>query len=138
MNYRLYIYLAQTLLTVAGVFTLFLAALGFFAPEVIGQEVGIAELTIAAENEIRSSYGGMHLLFAIVYIAGVVKPQLIRTALILLVVVQGGFLLGRLYSLAFSGMPEGEFVWVCMAQEAVGAGFATFLLWHIGLYPSKE
>src|SRR5258708_228425 len=109
-------------LLVTTLFFLFTALSSGFAPEKFAERLGLVIATAGGFNEIRAQYGGFFLAATAVCAAslfGVVSRQ---TAFILMLVVFGGLIGGRLVSLAlnegFAGF--GPTILALYAIDAIG------------------
>ena len=78
----------------------------FFQPESLGDGAGVAFTNPTGATEPRAMYGGLQAAFGTVALAGVLRPELARSALQLLLVVCAGLgaarLLGAGIDAAFS------------------------------------
>ncbi len=108
-----------------------LAALGgLFAPELLFDNIGIAINTPAGAAEIRAInaglLGGSSFLFAM----GAKHESHRDIALVMAVIVLGGFTLGRLVSLVMDGVPEHPIAFAALVVESIGFVVAILLLRH--------
>ncbi len=96
---------------------------GLLLPEVSLAFFGIALNGRLAHNEIRASYGGMHLGVATFVLLSLNRRWLRDAALLVLILFMGGLALGRIASLAIDGVPSAS-VWLMLGGEVLFAGLA--------------
>ena len=105
----------------------YIAVNAIFNPNA-AHNAGWLRLNAHSQNEFIANYGGMHVAFSAISIAGLFRDSLKPVALWMLGLVCGGLLAGRLWSLVVDGNPGG-FAIALIILEAVAAGFAFGLLW---------
>ena len=110
-------------LAVGGGIVLFVGVRSLISPRSIAEPVGIHLSGPSALNEIRGSFGGMHIAVACVMLAGVVSPTIRRWTLVLLMAYMSGLVGGRLVSVFVDGSPE-TLVWMYLVVEVVLGGLA--------------
>ena len=98
-------------------------------PQTVMSFVDVELGNVTARNSIRALYGGVNLAFALFWLYAAFRAQ--REGLILGALYTGGFVLGRLLSIALDGTP-GAFAMQWLAVEGVCAVGAVMLL---GLKP---
>ena len=105
-----------------GVFCLFLPLKGIEVFE-------IDLVATSAFNEIRASYGGMHVLLGIFFLLGAFAVHLRRAALLVATLLLGGLVIGRMSSFILDGSPN-DMVRLMFVVECVGfaAGAALVVL----------
>jgi len=87
-------------------------------------------VTLDSINEasiIRSVYGGLFLGFAVLFLAGALKQEYSRPALLALLAFMGGFAVGRVISLLADGVPS-PLVLGLFGLEVTFASAAAYLL----------
>lgn len=98
-----------------------------FSPEVPAGYAGLSMTNGDAYAEIGAMYGGLQTGFGLFLLLGILKADLYRPALGLLVMVIGSLALGRLYSAIGATDPVGVYTYGAMAFEftiAILAGLA--------------
>ncbi len=120
-------WLPRTVLAVGGIILLGIGVSSLISPQGILAPVGIHLSTPSALNEIRASYGGMHIGVAGVILSGAAVSAMRRWALLLLATFMAGLAGGRLVSIAVDGFP-GLFVCQLLVIEAVLAALAAWAL----------
>jgi hypothetical protein len=111
-------WLPPAMLTVGGTILLGIGVFGLVSPQGILAPVGIHLDGASALNEIRASYGGMHVGVAGVILWGAAVPAMRRWALLLMAAFMAGLAGGRLVGIAVDGFP-GLFVCQLLVIEAV-------------------
>lgn len=89
---------------------------------------GLEINTVAALNEMRANYGGMHLVLGLFFLAGARRRQWTGTALLVIALFTGGLTIGRVLSLLVDGLP-GAFIGGLLILESVACVIA-WLLWR--------
>ncbi len=112
---------AQTVLIVGGGVVLFVGVLFLFSPEAALAPVGIRLNGPSAFNEVRGSFGGMHVGVGALILAGAFVPSARRWALWLLVAFMAGLAAGRVVSIRLDGVP-GARVQIYLLVEVVLSG----------------
>ena len=97
-------------------------------PQAVLDAVGIELNNPSAFSSMRAVYGGMHLMFGLFCLFGIWKDQ--RSALKLLVLYTGGFVIGRISGIMVDGMPN-EFVSTWLVTEAFSGIISGLLLYLI-------
>lgn len=92
---------------------------------------GLQILDVDGRNYLRSGAGGVTLAGSLLFFAAIGYPRLAFPAVVLAVVVLGGLLSGRLYSLIVDGSP-GLVPWVSGVFELIGLLFSLFWLYILG------
>mgnify|MGYP001795706131 CR=1 FL=1 len=95
--------LAKVVLWVFALMTLAFGAVSLVAPDVIAGAIKIEMLTPGSVTEIRSFYGGLEIGLAAFWIAGAIKPDLTRAALVSMVLAWGAVALSRITGLVIDG-----------------------------------
>lgn len=104
------------------------AALSCFAPNLMLAPLDEVLVTNAGKAEVRAAYGGLFGAAAFVYGLGSRKARWRGPALSFGMIVLGGFVFGRLVSLAMDGAPALE-GWLTLAAEITGLTIAGALTW---------
>ena len=94
-------------------------------PQAVMNNVGIVLTNASAESSMRAVYGGMHLVFGLFCIYGLLFDR--RSALTLVVLYTAGFTIGRLSGILTNGMPN-EFVTTWLITEVVCGAIAAWLV----------
>ncbi len=105
----------------------FMAGLGWLAPLTMFAACGVRIDDAAGFAEIRAAYGGLFFAASVLFTMGARWQQLRQVALLFASLTLGGFVFGRLYSLAVDGIPN-RAAFVALIFEAAGFAAATFLL----------
>lgn len=101
--------ITRTYLLVIGLFFyLLMGGLFIFDPIAIFAQMGVNIGSPMAVEELRASHGGVWFLTGIFCLVAVWKTSWIRDVLIYLLVLNGGYAIGRLYSFAFGGVPAAD------------------------------
>lgn len=100
----------------AGLMMLIVGALHLVHPEMMMREPGIALSSINHFHVVRAAYGGAYLGIAALFIAGALRRIDVRAALIGVVLIFGGFALGRVVSIAIDGTPVPLYLGVLGAE----------------------
>lgn len=114
------------LLVLSGLALVAVGVTGSASPAALFDPLGVPLATVAARNEVRAAYGGMHLGVGLLLLAGARRREHRRQALWLVAMFMGGLALGRLLSLFIDGAP-GPFVVRLWIPEAL-AGIAAAVL----------
>ncbi len=96
--------ITKIFLVLVGLAFLNIAIQAFINPQSVMDFVNVTLDNISARNSTRAYYGGVNLTFALFLIYGAFKAE--KTALILSSLYGGGFVLGRIYSIAIEGQPS--------------------------------
>jgi hypothetical protein len=97
-------------------------------PQAVLAQVGIVLDNPSASNSMRAVYGGLHLVFGLYCLAGIITNLTGPLVLVLLYTI--GFTIGRLSGILVDGAPN-SFVTTWLATEIVSgalAGYALFLV----------
>ncbi len=105
-------------LVLAALTMLALGAAGLFAPGKVVGPLGITFQGPTPLNELRASYGGLHLALAIFYAWGAARQPVRRIALALMGLQFGALVASRLASMAIDGTPD-PFAFRPLTLEAV-------------------
>lgn len=97
-------------------------------PQAVMNNVGIVLDNASAESSMRAVYGGMHLVFGLFCVLGIVKYT--QHALLLVALYTLGFTIGRLSAIFVGGTPN-VFVMTWMITEIVCGVVAGFLLMRL-------
>lgn len=89
----------------AGLMMLVVGALHLIAPQMMMREPGIELSTVNHFHIVRAAYGGAYLGIAALFLAGALGRIDVRLALASVVLIFGGFALGRVVSIALDGPP---------------------------------
>lgn len=100
----------------AGLMMLVVGALHLLAPQMMMQEPGIVLSTVNHMHVIRAAYGGAYLGMAALFLMAAVGWVDRRTGLLAVVVIFGGFALGRVLSMALDGLPVPLYFGVLSAE----------------------
>lgn len=103
-------------LVLVGLAFLNVAIQAFINPQTVMDFVAVKLDNISARNSTRAYYGGVNLTFALFLIYGAFKMK--KEALILASLYGGGFVMGRLYSIATEGTPS-SFILTWLAIESI-------------------
>jgi hypothetical protein len=95
-------------------------------PQAVMTNVGIVLNTTSALSSMRAVYGGMHFVFGLFCIWGIVKNAEMPLTLVVLYTV--GFTIGRISGIVVDGAPN-EFVTTWLATEVVSLIVAATLLY---------
>lgn len=100
----------------AGLMMLVVGALHLMAPQMMMREPGIELATTNHLHIIRAAYGGAYLGIAALFLSGALGWIDARPALTAVVLIFGGFALGRLVSIALDGVPVALYLGVLGAE----------------------
>lgn len=100
----------------AGLMMLIVGALHLLAPQMMMREPGIVLSSTNHFHVVRAAYGGAYLGVAALFVAGAMRRIDARAALAAVVLIFGGFALGRVVSIAFDGMPVPLYLGVLGAE----------------------
>ncbi len=100
----------------AGLMMLVVGALHLIAPQMMMREPGIELLSVNHLHVIRAAYGGAYLGISALFLAGALQRIPQRFALISVVLLFGGFALGRIVSMLVDGMPVSLYLGVLGAE----------------------
>lgn len=89
----------------AGLMMLVVGALHLLNPQMMMREPGIVLSSANHFHVVRAAYGGAYLGIAALLLAGALRRLDTRAALTAVVLIFGGFALGRIVSIATDGMP---------------------------------
>jgi len=111
----------------AGLMMLVVGALHLIAPQMMMREPGIELATVNHLHVIRAAYGGAYLGIAALFLAGALGRIDTRTALGAVVLIFGGFAIGRLVSILLDGVPVSLYLGVLGAEVF----FSACALWAL-------
>jgi hypothetical protein len=100
----------------AGLMMLVVGALHLLNPQMMMREPGIELSTVNHLHVIRAAYGGAYLGIAALFLGGALGRLDARFALTAVVLLFGGFALGRVFSIASDGMPVPLYLGVLSAE----------------------
>jgi hypothetical protein len=100
----------------AGLMMLVVGALHLLNPQMMMREPGIVLSSTNHFHVVRAAYGGAYLGIAALFLAGALKRINDRAALAAVVLIFGGFALGRIVSIAADGMPVPLYLGVLGAE----------------------
>lgn len=100
----------------AGLMMLVAGALHLVAPQMMMREPGIDLVTVNHLHVVRAAYGGAYLGIAALFLAGALNRVAARATLTAVLLIFGGFALGRVVSLAVDGVPVGLYLGVLAAE----------------------
>lgn len=100
----------------AGLMMLVVGALHLINPQMMMMEPGIELSTVNHLHVIRAAYGGSYLGIAALFLAGALGRIDPRAALSAVVLIFGGFALGRVVSIMADGMPVALYLGVLSAE----------------------
>lgn len=115
----------------AGLMMLVVGALHLIAPQMMMREPGIDLISANHFHVVRAAYGGAYLGIAALFLAGATRRVDARAALAAVVLIFGGFALGRIVSIAVDGIPVTLYLGVLAAEVFFSACAA------IALRPAK-
>lgn len=118
-------WIARIFLLLIGLATLNIAVQALIDPQTVMTMVDVQLGNVTARNSIRAFYGAVNLFFALFWLYAAFRAQ--RTGLLLAALYTGGFVFGRLLSMALDGMP-GAFALQWLVVEGVCAVVAVGLL----------
>jgi len=108
-----------TLLVLSFAFAV-VGCLGFVVPEVLFDPIALPLESSAGLAEIRAAYGGLFCTMSFVFAVGARRAEHRSSALLLAVLVLGGFVLGRLISWGMDGAPTNLVAQLNLGLEFVG------------------
>lgn len=100
----------------AGLMMLVVGALHLADPQMMMREPGIALSSTNHFHVVRAAYGGAYLGIAALFLAGALQRIDTRSALAAVVLIFGGFALGRIVSIAADGVPVPLYLGVLGAE----------------------
>lgn len=100
----------------AGLMMLVVGALHLINPQMMMNEPGIALTSVNHFHVVRAAYGGAYLGIAALFLAGALGRIDARAALMAVILIFGGFALGRLVSIATDGLPVALYLGVLGAE----------------------
>lgn len=100
----------------AGLMMLVVGALHLLQPQMMMNEPGIVLSSINHFHVVRAAYGGAYLGMAALFLAGALQRIDRRAALSAVLLIFGGFALGRLVSIAVDGVPVPLYLGVLGAE----------------------
>ncbi|UPT65413.1 MAG: DUF4345 domain-containing protein [Sphingobacteriales bacterium JAD_PAG50586_3] len=101
------------------------AVQAIISPQAVFDNVGVTLGNVSALNSIRANYGFVNLALGLFMVYGAFKMR--KEALLFTAIFCWGFVIGRIYSIAIDGMPNG-FVTQWLATEMVLGIIAITLL----------
>ncbi|MCB9317089.1 MAG: DUF4345 domain-containing protein [Lewinellaceae bacterium] len=126
-------WITRIFLLLLGLATMNIAVQALIDPQTVMTMVDVQLGNVTARNSIRAFYGAVNLAFALFWMYAAFRAQ--RTGLLLAALYTGGFVLGRVLSIALDGMP-GVFALQWLVVEGFCAVVAVGLLvW--GKYATK-
>lgn len=105
----------------AGLMMLVVGALHLAAPQMMMREPGIDLATVNHLHVVRAAYGGAYLGIAALFLAGAARRIESRAALAAVVLLFGGFAVGRIVSIVVDGMPVPLYLGVLTAEVVFAA-----------------
>ncbi len=112
-------------LVLVGLAFLNVAIQAFINPQAVMDFVSVTLDNVSARNSTRAFYGGVNLAIGLFLIIGAFKMP--KEALIIAALYGGGFVVGRLYSIAADGLPN-TFIFTWLTIETTLTIIALFLL----------
>jgi hypothetical protein len=100
----------------AGLMMLVVGALHLLNPQMMMREPGIVLSSTNHFHVVRAVYGGAYLGIAALFLAGALERINVRAALAAVVLIFGGFALGRIVSIAADGTPVPLYLGVLGAE----------------------
>lgn len=100
----------------AGLMMLVVGALHLLNPQMMMREPGIVLSSTNHLHVVRAAYGGAYLGIAALFLAGALQRIEVRAALAAVVLIFGGFALGRIVSIVADGMPVPLYLGVLGAE----------------------
>ena len=100
----------------AGLMMLVVGALHLLNPQMMMREPGIVLSSTNHFHVVRAAYGGAYLGIAALFLAGALERIDVRATLAAVVLIFGGFALGRIVSIAADGMPVPLYLGVLGAE----------------------
>jgi len=119
-------------LTLATLFSLLTAWSSATAPAAFAERLGLAVANAGGLNEVRAQYAGFFLAAAIVCGASLAGQVSRQTAFVMLIVIFGGLIAGRLASLALNAgvVGYGPTIRALFVVDAIGCALAiAALIW---------
>ncbi|MBM4268452.1 MAG: DUF4345 domain-containing protein [Deltaproteobacteria bacterium] len=124
------------LLAVTGLVLIATGATGLVDPQALFTPLDLQLESTSAHNEMRATYGGLHVAMGLFLVAGALRAGLRRPALWVALAFTGGLTVGRAVSFIVDGSPN-EFVYGLWIPEGLAAIVAAALLasgrntpWH--------
>ncbi len=68
----------------------------FFRPDLLGEMTGLAIASTTAETEVRAMYGGLQAAVGALALAGIIRADLTKSALLALAYLTGGLVVARM------------------------------------------
>lgn len=99
----------------------------FFVPQTAVDFLGAPSMSSDGIYEMRGIYGGVSIGAALLFLAGLIKPDMQRPALYFILAYTGGYALARIAALPLDGIPSTKFQ-VFAAFEIMSALIALYLL----------
>ncbi|MCB0532664.1 MAG: DUF4345 domain-containing protein [Saprospiraceae bacterium] len=118
-------WITRIFLLLLGLATMNIAVQALIDPQTVMTMVDVQLGNVTARNSIRAFYGAVNLAFALFWMYAAFRAQ--HTGLLLAALYTGGFVLGRVLSIALDGMP-GVFALQWLVVEGVCAVSAVGLL----------
>lgn len=115
-------------LLINGIIFLIVGLRALFTPvDAVAVPYGLIADETDAKSYLRSSAGGVGIVAGAVQLAGSMMPMLALPALVMVVTILSGLILGRLMSLMLDGKP-GFFVWFSAGFEMLGLVLGAYWL----------
>jgi hypothetical protein len=108
--------LAKLTLWGAGLMMLVVGAMHLFNPQMMMNTPQIQLTTVNHLHVVRAAYGGAYLGIAALFLMGALGRIPARMALLSVLVLFGGFALGRIVSILVDGMPVGLYLGVLSTE----------------------
>jgi hypothetical protein len=120
----------------AGLMMLVVGALHLLDPQMMMREPGIVLSSTNHFHVVRAAYGGAYLGIAALFLAGAFRRIDVRAVLTAVVLIFGGFALGRLFSIAVDGTPVPLYLGVLSAELFFAACAVLVLRKRMGTMPA--
>lgn len=111
----------------AGLMMLVVGALHLLAPQMMMRDPGIELSSANHFHVVRAAYGGAYLGIGALFLAGALQRIPQRAGLVAVLLIFGGFALGRMVSIALDGLPVPLYLAVLAAELFFAAAAALAL-----------
>ncbi|MEL6868962.1 MAG: DUF4345 domain-containing protein [Pseudomonadota bacterium] len=125
---------AKIVLWLFGLITLAFGAYSLVAPEQLAQLTQYDLRSSGAITEIRAFYGGLELGLAAFWIAGALKPSLLRAALVSMILVWSAVAASRVFGLIIDDSLTSTMI-IVLVSEVLGAALAFIALQRLPASP---
>lgn len=121
-------WITRIFLLLIGLATMNIAVQALIDPQTVMTMVDVQLGNVTARNSIRAFYGTVNLTFALFWLYAAFRAQ--RTGLLLAALYTGGFVAGRLLSIALDGMPGAFALQWLMVEGACAVVAVGLLVWE--------